>query len=178
MDRAEILGALVALGQRLAQRGVVGEMYVVGGAAVALAFDERRATRDIDAVFEPKLIVYEEAAALADQLGLPEGWLNDSVKGFLAGPDPWPTNVFEVPGLRVQSASPEMLLALKCLAHRLGEDDDDVRLLARHLGLTEADEVIDLVVQVFGDRVDLRVELFVREVLRAGREGGPFPMPL
>jgi len=103
---------------------------------------------------------------VADELDLPEGWLNDGVKGFLAGPDPWPTSVFEVPGLRVQSASPEMLLALKCLAHRLGEDDDDVRLLARHLGLTDPDDVLDLVVEVFGDQVDLRVDLFVREVLR------------
>ena len=168
MDRAEILRALTALGRRLVGRGVVGELYVVGGAAIAiaLAFDERRATRDIDAVFEPKLVVYEEAARVADELGLANGWLNDGVEGFLAGPDPWPTSVFEVPGLRVQSASAQMLLALKCLAHRLGEDDDDVRLLAGHLGLTDADEVVDLVVRVFGDAVDPRVELFVREVLR------------
>jgi len=166
VDRAEILGALTALGRRLAGRGIVGELYVVGGAAIALAFDERRSTRDIDAVFEPKLVVYEEAARVADELHLPDGWLNDGVKGFLAGPDPWPTSVFEVPGLRVQSASAEMLLALKCLAHRLGEDDDDVRLLARHLGLSDPDAVLDLVVQVFGDQVDVRVDLFVREVLQ------------
>ena len=102
---------------------------------------------------------------VAAELDLPDGWLDDGVKGFLAGPDPWPTSVFEVPGLRVQAASAEMLLALKCLAHRLGEDDDDVRLLSRHLGLSDPDDVIDLVVQVFGDRVDVRVELFVREVL-------------
>ena len=166
MDRQEILRAFRGLGQRLAARDVVGELYVVDGAAIALAFDERRATRDVDAVFEPKLIVYEEAAVVAAELDLPTGWLNDGVKGFLAGPDPWPTSVFEVPGLRVQAASPEMLLALKCLAHRLGEDDD-VRLLSRHLGLSDSDDVIDLVVQVFGDWVDVRVELFVREVLRA-----------
>lgn len=166
MDRDEILRALAALGRRLADRGVVGELYVVGGAAIALAFDERRATRDIDAVFEPKLTVYAAAAEVAEELGLPDGWLNDGVKGFLAGPDPWATSVFEIPGLRVQSASAEMLLALKCLAHRLGEDDDDVRLLAGHLGLTDPDEVIELVMQVFGDRVDPRAELFVREVLR------------
>jgi len=160
--------ALTALGRRLADRDVVGEMYVVGGAAIALAFDERRTTRDIDAVFEPKLIIYTEAAVVADDLGLPEGWLNDGVKGFLAGTDPWQTSIFEVPGLRVQSASPEMLLALKCLAHRLGEDDDDVRLLSRHLGLCDPQDVIDLVVRVFGDSVDLRVELFIREVLAPG----------
>lgn len=165
MDRSQILQALAALGRRLSARGVVGELYVVGGAAIALAFDERRATRDIDAVFEPKMVVYEEAARVADELDLPAGWLNDGVKGFLADPDPWPTSVFDMPGLRVQSASPQMLLALKCLASRLGEDDDDVRLLAGHLGLTDPDEVVDLVVRVFGDAVDPRVQLFVREVL-------------
>ncbi len=90
MDRAEVVRALTALGRRLADRDVVGELYVVGGAAIALAFDERRATRDIDAVFEPKLIIYQEAAVVAGELGLPAGWLNDGVKGFLAGADPWP----------------------------------------------------------------------------------------
>jgi hypothetical protein len=54
MDRREIVGALTALAAELDRRGVSGEMYIVGGAAIALAYDERRATCDIDAVFEPK----------------------------------------------------------------------------------------------------------------------------
>ena len=62
MDRDEILGHLRALARVLHDRGVTGEMYVVGGAAIALAFDERRSTRDVDAVFEPKQSVYEAAA--------------------------------------------------------------------------------------------------------------------
>jgi methylmalonyl-CoA mutase cobalamin-binding subunit len=88
MDRGEIIAALTALAAELERRGVSGEMYVVGGAAIALAFDERRATRDIDAVFEPKSVVYEAAGVVAEQLGLPGGWLNDAVKGFLEGDDP------------------------------------------------------------------------------------------
>ena len=75
-------------------------MYVVGGAAIALAFDERRATRDIDAVFEPKSVVYEAAAVVAEQLRLPAGWLNDAVKGFLEGDDPAAAPVLDLPGLR------------------------------------------------------------------------------
>jgi hypothetical protein len=59
MDRAEIVDALTALAGELDRRGVSGEMYIVGGAAIALVFDERRSTRDIDAIFEPKTIVYE-----------------------------------------------------------------------------------------------------------------------
>ena len=88
MDRDEILGHLRELARVLHDRGVTGEMYVVGGAAIALAFDERRSTRDIDAVFEPKQSVDQAAATVAAARGLPAGWLNDAVKGFLAGPDP------------------------------------------------------------------------------------------
>lgn len=88
MQRVEILDLLTDLGGRLAARGIEGEMYVVGGAAIALAFDEPRSTRDIDAVFEPKTVIYEIAGKLAEERGLPDGWLNDAVKGFLTGADP------------------------------------------------------------------------------------------
>lgn len=105
MDRTEIVGALEALGEELHRRGVTGEMYIVGGAAIALAYDERRSTRDLDAVFEPKAVIYEAAAEVAERLGLPPGWLNDAVKGFLAGDDPEAAPVLDVPGLRCLAAS-------------------------------------------------------------------------
>jgi len=85
MDREEIIEALTALAHRLHRRGVHGEMYVVGGAAIALAYSARRSTRDVDAVFESKMAIYQAAGEVADELGLPAGWLNDAVKGFLAG---------------------------------------------------------------------------------------------
>jgi len=34
-------------------RGVVADVFVVGGAAMALAYDATRVTRDIDATFVP-----------------------------------------------------------------------------------------------------------------------------
>ena len=107
MQRGEIIDLLTDLGGRLAARGIEGEMYVVGGAAIALAFDERRSTRDIDAVFEPKTVIYEVAGQLAGERGLPDGWLNDAVKGFLTGADPDAPLVLEVDGKE----------------HRLGPDD-------------------------------------------------------
>lgn len=83
MDRDEIVAALTALGRRLDGKGITGEMVVVGGAAIALAYAERRSTRDVDAVFEPKLAIYEASEEVAEELGLPPGWLNDAVKAFL-----------------------------------------------------------------------------------------------
>ena len=166
MDRQEIVAALTALAADLHARGISADMYVVGGAAIALAFDERRATRDIDAVFVPKTEVYAAADRVAEELELPDGWLNDAVKGFLAGDDPMATSVLDLPGLRCQVASSRMLLALKVLAHRVGEDDDDVRLLANHLGLTDASAVLDTVTGMVGEqRLTAQAQFFVEQVL-------------
>jgi Nucleotidyltransferase of unknown function (DUF6036) len=168
MDRDEITAALTALASELERRGVSAEMYVVGGAAIALAFDERRATRDVDAVFEPKDVVYEAAATVAERLDLPGGWLNDAVKGFLGGDDPAAAPVLDLPGLRCLAASPEVLLALKVLAHRVGEDEADLRLLAAELGLERADEVLAIAERIYGDRLDPAARFFVEEVFDAG----------
>lgn len=167
MNRDEIVEALTALAAELDRRGVSGEMYIVGGAAIALAFDERRATRDIDAVFEPKTVVYEAAASIAEQRGLPGGWLNDAVKGFLEDDDHGAAPVLDLPGLRCLTASPRTLLALKVLAHRVGEDEQDLRLLASELGLESAGEVLTLAEETYGDRMDPAARFFVEQVFGA-----------
>jgi hypothetical protein len=83
LDRAAIEDAFGRLGDRLARRGVVADIcvfggaYVFGGAAMALAYDARRATRDIDAIFKPHGVVVDEARAVAEELGLPQWWLNE-----------------------------------------------------------------------------------------------------
>jgi hypothetical protein len=47
LDRAGIEDAFRRLGERLARRGVVADLYVFGGAAMVLAYNSRRATRDV-----------------------------------------------------------------------------------------------------------------------------------
>jgi hypothetical protein len=53
LGRAELERAFTALGERLARRGVVADVFVVGEAAMALAYDADRVTRDVDARFVP-----------------------------------------------------------------------------------------------------------------------------
>ncbi|MFI5063464.1 MAG: hypothetical protein ACHP9Z_05745 [Streptosporangiales bacterium] len=102
LDRAGIEEAFRRLGDRLARRGVVADLYVFGGAAMALAYDSGRATRDVDALFEPQGIVLEEALAVAAELDLPRWWLNEQASSYVApgGPVTGPASSLRVSGSR------------------------------------------------------------------------------
>lgn len=50
LSRADLERAFNALGEGLARRGIVADVFVVGGAAMALAYDASRVTRDVGAV--------------------------------------------------------------------------------------------------------------------------------
>jgi len=88
LGREDIRALLDDLSAELAARGARAELFLVGGAALAVAYDATRATRDLDAVFIPTDVVRQAARAVAEHRGLTEDWLNDAVKGFLPGPDP------------------------------------------------------------------------------------------
>lgn len=107
LGREQILAVLHDLAEELDRKGVRGEVFLVGGAAITLAYDTRRATRDVDAVFEPKQTVYAAARRVADSHGLPDDWLNDAVKGFLHGADPDAEPVLDTHGLRVTWPLPD-----------------------------------------------------------------------
>jgi hypothetical protein len=119
---------------------------------MALAFDSRRVTRNVDALFEPHGIVHEEALAVAADLGLPRWWLNEQASTYVApGGDPAASRVFDHPGLRVFAASPEHLLAMKAFAAR-PRDTEDIRQLIRVLDLHTADEVFASVREIFPEQ--------------------------
>jgi hypothetical protein len=166
-NRARILAALQALGDELSRRDVRGQIFVVGGAAMALAYSTRRVTTDIDAVFEPKSSIYEAAAKVATDLGLPEDWLNDAVKGFLPGPDEHPRPLPEVRGIEITTASPRYLLAMKLMAMRFGEDDEDIQILLWECGLRSPEEVLELLRSMYPlQEPPLKTRLFLEEILK------------
>ena len=77
LGRAELERAFTALGERLARRGVVADVFVVGGAAMALASHADRGTRYLAPRFVPHGTVLDEARQVARDLGLPPWWLNE-----------------------------------------------------------------------------------------------------
>lgn len=82
LDGDRLRALLAELDQRLAQRGISAGLYVVGGAAIALTISERRLTLDVDALATDQA-VYDEAAIIARQHGLPPTWLNPSAAPWI-----------------------------------------------------------------------------------------------
>ncbi len=106
LGREEIRALLDDLSAELAARGARAELFLVGGAALAVAYDATRATRDLDAGFIPTGIVRQAATAVAEHRGLTEDWLNDAVKGFLPGPGPDAQRFYSSDSLIVDVTSP------------------------------------------------------------------------
>ena len=178
-DAGTVRSLLTELGERLSARGIEARLFLVGGAAMAWAFSRRRVTRDLDAVFEPKREIYEEAAKLARLRGLPESWLNDGVKGLL--PDKVPpiegTSSFSAPGIHVGVASPEYLFAMKAMAARQETDGDDLRTLAAALKLTNAKQALDLVERFYGpSQLSMKTQLIVEDLFGLPTNAGDVPL--
>jgi hypothetical protein len=132
---ADIRHLFELLNSELEKTDTIGELYLVGGAVMCLAFNARPSTQDVDAVFQPAHQVRAAAARVAALARINPHWLNDSVKGYLSAQGDF-APFLELSHLRVMIAEPHYLLAMKCLAMRLGaefHDEDDVRFLLRLL---------------------------------------------
>ena len=145
MNREAILEALGGLASGLSSRGARAELFVVGGAAIALAYDSRRTTPGVDAVYEPDSTLEAAAADVARQRGLPPTWLDNAVRQYVPWPDPDAIPVFAQPGLAVSAASARYLLGMKLISARAERDATDIRTLARMLGIDQHDEVLSAV---------------------------------
>lgn len=137
LNAARIRQLLEALNAELAAESIRGEIYLAGGAVMCLVFRAREATKDIDALLVPAAELRGVAQRIGEREGLPSGWLNDAVKGFFSESGRF--DVYEeFSHLRVFAPHPEYLLAMKCLAMRLGEefqDRNDVAVLLKVLGI-------------------------------------------
>lgn len=153
LTKADIRRLFELLDDELAKDDVHGEVHLVGGAVMCLALDAREATRDVDAYFRPARLIREAAARVAAAANVPANWLNDAVKGLLSARGDFDLYV-EHDHLKVYVARPEYLLAMKCVAMRLGaefRDLGDVRYLLRYLNVSTVDEALAIVLRYFDE---------------------------
>jgi len=139
------------LNQKLFEKGVIGELYLVGGAVMCLVYEARASTKDLDGYFVPKEIIRRAALDISEEEILPNNWLNDAVKGFLSESGTF-DSYLNLPNLKVFVASAKYLLAMKSLAMRLGKefsDEADIRYLLRFLNIENYKEAIEVLEEYY-----------------------------
>jgi hypothetical protein len=177
MTREAILKALQALSEELARRNTTGELCLFGGTVMVLAFAARPSTKDVDAIFQPTQVIREAAQHIAASNQLPEAWLNDAAKGFVSARHETTTGSLpQFPHLRLTMPTPEYLLAMKCMASRIGsvagEADDvtDILFLIRHLKLTTATAVMDIVAAYYPkSQIPVKAQYLVEGLFAEGQ---------
>jgi hypothetical protein len=119
----------------------------------------------------PAPVVRQAAARMAADLGLDDSWPNDAVKGYLSTNADF-NDYLELPNLGVLTASAEYLLAMRCLAMRLGEefqDEQDVRFLLRYLNITRHEAAVEVVARYYPiERVPQKTLHALEEILGEG----------
>lgn len=173
LDRTALLEAFRRLDRALSRRRIAADVFLYGGAAMLLAYDAERSTRDADAVFRPDGPVLEAASEVAQELGLPRAWLNQQASAYLprsaaSAPDEaFDRPVYDGQNLRVSALTPRLLLAMKVYASR-PSDVADIARLASDLGIRDPDEVLRLAQQAYaGEDLPARARPAVEEALEA-----------
>ncbi|MFT5836528.1 MAG: hypothetical protein ACI9ZV_000021 [Candidatus Azotimanducaceae bacterium] len=123
-----------------------------------LAFDQRAITRDVDAIFYPRNAITPLIRQVAEERKLPEEWLNDDVRQFLAPQGAMRDLPLDLPGIKVTAPTASYLLAMKALAGRRalpGYDGDeaDLRYLIRKMGITDIEQVQEHIDRYYPDDV-------------------------
>lgn len=146
LSRARITRALRRLGELALAQKVTLEISLYGGAVFTLVYGSREATKDVDAVIRQSELGNALALEVAKELGLPDDWLNDHVKQFLAAKEA-KRRLMDADfgkGLRVSVPTSAYLLAMKlraCRAPLPGYEGDygDIRFLIRKMGITSVE---------------------------------------
>lgn len=151
LTKVDIERLLKLLNEELCATDTRGELFLVGGAVMCLAYSVRPSTQDVGAVFRPARQIREAAARVASRMRIEPDWLNDSVKGFMSAQGEF-APFLELDHLRVLIARPEYLLAMKCLSMRLGaefHDEDDIRYLLRYLNLRSVQKAKAIIMKYY-----------------------------
>ncbi len=144
---------------------VKGELCLYGGAVMALVYDARPNTDDVDAVFKPIRYIRRAAGKIAERHRLPKGWLNHAVKMFLVPHEQ--RILFDMSNLKVYVPPAEYLLAMKMLSARANmRDRADITTLIGNLGLRSEDEVLEIVKHYYPKKeVKPATSMLIKEVI-------------
>lgn len=168
MDQSELLIALRKLDALLAASF---DVVVIGGAAMILHFGASRATRDVDIIVLKGSVrqLRRAVATIAEEMGLPEDWINDGAKGFSSVLAPDFLNRLQPLGYAFEHLNLYALglpdqVVMKIVGLR-AQDLEDLALLLPRLSDSEKEVVIASMHHLSGVRPDWaqRMHLFLEE---------------
>ena len=176
LTKDDILRGLRQIDSLAKTAGVLVDLSIYGGAALAIVFNIRHATRDVDAVVHGAPEFLRSAAAqVAIDEGWPSDWLNDGVKGFTSSNEKMQLmQLFEgstAGGLRVHTPAPEYLFAMKCMAMRPegiegSHDISDIESLADIASIADIAAALSLVEAFYpASRIPPKVRFGVEEIM-------------
>lgn len=145
ITKTQMLQLFKDLNEELKLNDISGEICVVGGAAMTLAFNARIATHDVDAVFDPKMDIQISAIDVGKRHGLGVDWLNDAVSIFM--PDIKPKSkktIMKLSNLTIWAPDAAYILAMKSLSAR-PTDIRDIKFLIAELELANAKQVFEVI---------------------------------
>lgn len=159
---------LQQINDELAKKGTYGEVIVCGGAVMAMVYNARDFTKDIDAAYAPKEEIQKIISQIAANQEMEEDWLNDGVKGFL---DTQRLNFEEIRSyshLTVKAPDTEGMLALKLASARTeSKDADDAIVLMKELNIECMEEIYDILEKyIHPNRLTAQVSFFSQEVFQ------------
>jgi hypothetical protein len=177
LTKSRITRALHRLGELAVAEDLTLEVSLYGGAVFTLVYGSRDATKDVDAVVRPSAAARRLAAAVAQEQGLPEDWLNDQVKQFLSTREEKRLLVGDEygPGLRLSVPTAAYLLALKlraCRAPLPGYEGDeaDIRFLLKRLKPKSVEAVEEIHGRFFPrDALSARARILVEQAVGGSR---------
>jgi len=167
LGASDIRDAFDDLARRLSGRGVIARIYVAGGAAMALMYDEHRLTRDVDASISAGYDeVMRAAHEIARERGWPTTWINEQATMYMPPElDRHGAIAYEQPGLSVVAASVEHMIAMKARSARR-TDESDFRRLLKHAEISSAEDVAEIVARVFpGEALGARQARWVETII-------------
>jgi hypothetical protein len=167
LNKQKIKQGFDRLNVELSKKDIIGDIVIFGGAYMVLSLDARPTTKDVDAIFKPASEIRSLAKEIAEELNLPEDWLNDGVKGFLpTKPNEKGSKILKYSNLNIWCPKPEYILAMKCMASRVdSKDGEDIKTLIKHLNLKTKEDVLEIVVSYFpAKEVPIKVQYFIEEL--------------
>ena len=131
---------------------ISADLLICGGAdAASRALARREQRRDLVANLFLGVDECSVSVRVAVEGGVDEHWLNDGVKGYLSERGSFSEHL-ELSNLKVFCADANYLLAMKCVAMRIGEefqDLDDIRYLLRHIGIRNYDAALKVITKYY-----------------------------